>query len=34
LADGSSEISGAMWRPLKAGARLPDGIFKVNGPPF
>jgi predicted GNAT family N-acyltransferase len=28
------EISGAMWRPLRAGARLPDGTIKVNGPPF
>jgi hypothetical protein len=28
------EISGAMWRPLKAGARLPDGIVQVNGLPF
>ena len=35
--DGIVEISRAgmtMWRPLKAGARLPDGIVKVNGPPF
>jgi aminoglycoside 2'-N-acetyltransferase I len=23
-----------MWRPLKAGARLPDGIVRVNGLPF
>ena len=31
------EVSGmgaTMWRPLKAGARLPDGIVKVNGLPF
>ena len=29
------EMSGVtMWRPLKVGARLPDGIVKVNGPPF
>ncbi len=35
--DGIREISGAgmtMWRPLKAGAQLPDGIVKVNGLPF
>ena len=35
--DGIAEISGAgvtMWRPLKAGAELPDGIVKVNGLPF
>jgi predicted GNAT family N-acyltransferase len=35
--DGIVEISGpgvAMWRPLKAGARPPDGIVKVNGLPF
>jgi ribosomal protein S18 acetylase RimI-like enzyme len=24
----------AMWRPLTAGARLPDGIVKVNNLPF
>ena len=31
------EVSGAgvtMWRPLKPGARLPDGIVKVSGLPF
>jgi predicted GNAT family N-acyltransferase len=31
------EISGsgvAMWRPLKAGARLPGGIVRVKGLPF
>lgn len=35
--DGIVEISGAgvvMWRPLGPGARLPDGIVKVNGLPF
>jgi len=35
--DGIVEISGAgvtMWRPLKAGARLPDESVKVNGLPF
>jgi predicted GNAT family N-acyltransferase len=35
--DGIAEISGAgrtMWRPLKDGARLPDGIVKVVGLPF
>jgi len=35
--DGIAEISGAggtMWRPLKAGARLPDGSVKVIGLPF
>lgn len=35
--DGIVEISGAgvaMWRPLRAGARLPDGIVKVNSLPF
>jgi GNAT superfamily N-acetyltransferase len=35
--DGIVELSGAgvtMWRPLKVGARLPDGIVKVNGLPF
>lgn len=32
--DGVVSLSGAMWRPLKAGARLPDGIVKVNGLPF
>jgi aminoglycoside 2'-N-acetyltransferase I len=35
--DGVVEISGAgvtMWRALTAGARLPEGIVKVNGLPF
>jgi GNAT superfamily N-acetyltransferase len=35
--DGTVEISGAgvtMWRPLKAGAELPDGVVKVDGLPF
>jgi len=34
---GIVEISGAgvaMWRPLKAGVRLPDGIVNVKGLPF
>jgi predicted GNAT family N-acyltransferase len=34
---GIVQTSGAgvtMWRPLKAGARLPDGIVKVNSLPF
>ena len=35
--DGAVEIRGRgmmMWRPLKAGARLPDGTVKVSGLPF
>jgi len=35
--DGIVEMSGGgvtMWRPLRAGAELPDGIVKVNGLPF
>ncbi len=35
--DGIVEIpraGGMMWRPLKAGARLPEGVVKVNGLPF
>ena len=35
--DGIADISGVgvtMWRPLKAGARLPGGMVKVNGLPF
>ena len=35
--DGILEISrpgATMWRPLKAGARIPDGIVKVNALPF
>lgn len=32
--DGPVEISEAMWRPLEEGARLPEGIVKVNGLPF
>jgi aminoglycoside 2'-N-acetyltransferase I len=35
--DGIVEISGAgvtMWRTLKEGARLPEGIVKVHGLPF
>lgn len=35
--DGPAEVSGPglmMWRPLKAGARLPGGVVKVNGLPF
>jgi ribosomal protein S18 acetylase RimI-like enzyme len=35
--DGVVEVSAAgkaMWRPLTAGARLPEGIVKVNGLPF
>jgi GNAT superfamily N-acetyltransferase len=32
--DGVANLSGAMWRPLKPGARLPDGIVNVNGLPF
>jgi GNAT superfamily N-acetyltransferase len=33
--DGVVELSGVtMWRPLKPGERLPDGIVKVNGLPF
>jgi GNAT superfamily N-acetyltransferase len=29
-----SQTGVTMWRPLKAGARLPDGFVKVNGLPF
>lgn len=35
--DGIVDISRTavtMWRPLEPGARLPDGILKVNGLPF
>jgi ribosomal protein S18 acetylase RimI-like enzyme len=33
--DGIVEMSGVtMWRPLKAGGRLPDGIVKLHGLPF
>jgi predicted GNAT family N-acyltransferase len=33
--DGVVEMSGVtMWRPLKPGGRLPDGIVKLNGLPF
>jgi predicted GNAT family N-acyltransferase len=35
--DGVVAISGAgvmMWRPLRAGARLPEGVVKVNDLPF
>ena len=35
--DGIVEMSGGgvtMWRPLRTGAELPDGIVKVNGLPF
>ena len=35
--DGVVESSGPgvmMWRPLKAGARLPDGIVRLIGLPF
>ena len=35
--DGIVDISRTavtMWRPLEHGARLPDGILKVNGLPF
>jgi hypothetical protein len=34
---GAVEIPGGglmMWRPLKPGARLPDGIVKLIGRPF
>jgi predicted GNAT family N-acyltransferase len=31
---GPVEISEAMWRPLREGAPLPEGIAKVNGLPF